>query len=42
VRRIFRPIERFFIGMLMGLLAFVLERRVRARLRREPRVSDSE
>jgi hypothetical protein len=42
VRRIVRPFERFFIGALMGLLAFVLERRVRARLRREPRVSDSE
>ena len=42
MRRLFRPVERFFIGMLMGLLAFVLERRVRARLRREPRVSDSE
>jgi hypothetical protein len=42
VRRIFRPFERFFIGMLMGVLAFILERRVRARLRREPSVSDSE
>lgn len=42
MRRIFRPVERFFIGMLMGLLAFLLERRVRSRLRREPRVSDSD
>ena len=40
MRRIFRPVERFFIGMLMGLLAFVLERRVRSRLRRQPGVSD--
>jgi hypothetical protein len=42
VRRIFRPVERFFIGMLMALLAFVLERRVRSRLRKERPVSDSE
>ena len=33
MRRIIRPVERFLIGALMGLLAFVLERRVRAQLR---------
>jgi hypothetical protein len=33
VRRIVRPIERVVIGALMSLLALVLERRVRARLR---------
>jgi hypothetical protein len=33
VRRIVRPIERVVIGALMTLLAIVLERRVRGRLR---------
>ncbi len=33
MRRIIRPIERFVIGTLMGLLAMVLERRVAARLK---------
>jgi hypothetical protein len=33
VRRLFRPIERFFLGVLMALIALVLERRVRARQR---------
>ena len=34
VRRLFRPIERAVIGVLMTLLAAVLEQRVRSRLRR--------
>jgi hypothetical protein len=34
VRRILRPVERVAIGAVMSLLAIVLERRVRARLRR--------
>jgi hypothetical protein len=34
MRRILRPIERAVIGALMSVLAIVLERRVRARLRR--------
>jgi hypothetical protein len=33
VRRLFRPIERFFLGILMTLVALVLERRLRARQR---------
>jgi len=33
MRRLFRPIERAAIGVLMTLLAAVLEQRVRARLR---------
>jgi hypothetical protein len=34
VRKLVRPIERAVIGALMSLLAMLLERRVRARLRR--------
>jgi hypothetical protein len=34
MRRIVRPIERLIIGALMSVLALVLERRVRSRLRR--------
>jgi hypothetical protein len=33
VRRLFRPIERFFLGILMTLIALVVERRLRARQR---------
>jgi len=33
VRRLFRPIERALIGALMTLLAIVLERRLRGRVR---------
>ena len=33
MRRIVRPVERLVIGAVMSLLAIVLERRVRARLR---------
>jgi hypothetical protein len=33
VRRLFRPVERAVIGVLMTLLAAVLEQRVRSRLR---------
>jgi hypothetical protein len=33
VRGVVRPVERMVIGALMSLLAIVLERRVRARLR---------
>jgi hypothetical protein len=34
VRRLVRPVERAAIGVLMSLLAAVLEQRVRSRLRR--------
>lgn len=33
MRRLLRPVERAVIGALMALLATVLERRVRSRLR---------
>jgi hypothetical protein len=33
MRKIVRPVERVVIGAVMSLLAIVLERRVRARLR---------
>jgi hypothetical protein len=33
VRRLFRPIERFFLGILMTLIALMVERRLRARQR---------
>jgi len=33
VRRLFRPIERFVLGVLMTLVAIVLDRRLRARRR---------
>jgi hypothetical protein len=33
VRRLFRPIERFALGVLMTLIAIVVERRLRARAR---------
>jgi hypothetical protein len=33
MRRLFRPVERAAIGVLMTLLAAVLEQRVRSRLR---------
>jgi hypothetical protein len=34
VRRVVRPVERFFIGALMAFLALLLERRVKSRLKR--------
>jgi len=34
MRRLFRPVERLFIGALMTMLAIVLERRLRAKTRR--------
>jgi hypothetical protein len=33
VRRLFRPVERFVLGILMTLIAIVVERRLRARRR---------
>jgi hypothetical protein len=33
MRRVIRPVERFVIGTLMGLLVMLLERRVAARLK---------
>jgi hypothetical protein len=33
VRRLFRPIERFVLGILMTLIAIVVDRRLRARKR---------
>jgi hypothetical protein len=33
VRRLFRPIERFVLGVLMTLIPIVVERRLRARTR---------
>jgi hypothetical protein len=35
VRRLFRPIERAAIGVVMTLLALLLEQRVRSRLRNQ-------